>query len=154
MATTPGRKALPLIVQRLDERYPDARYELDWENPLQLLVATTLAAQCTDERVNQVTKTLFKKYRQARDYAQAKIEDLEQDVKQTGFYKTKARSIQNASKVLVEKFEGEVPDTMEELLTLPGVARKTANVVLNNAFKVPSGIIVDTHCAGSAGGWA
>ncbi len=136
-------KALPV----LRERFPDARYELDWETPLDLLVATILAAQCTDERVNRVTKTLFPKYPTARDYAEADIAVLEEDVRPTGFYKNKAKTVQAVAKMLVQTFNGEVPRTMAELVTLPGVARKTANVVLTTAFGIASGIIVDTHVA-------
>jgi uracil-DNA glycosylase len=136
---------LPILLQRLNETYPEARYELNWETPLQLLVATILAAQSTDERINQVTPGLFAKYPDARAFAEADLTELEKDLKPTGFYRNKARAVQGACQVLVERFGGEVPRTMEELLTLPGVARKTANVVLNNAFRIPSGVIVDTH---------
>jgi endonuclease III len=135
------------LLERLEKKYPDARYELDWTTPLELLVATILAAQCTDVRVNKVTKTLFPKYKTARDYVDANTEELEDILKPTGTYKQKAKSIQEACKQLVDKFGGEVPRTMEELVTLRGVARKTANVVLNNAWDIPSGIIVDTHVA-------
>ncbi len=135
------------LIDRLEKKYPDARYELDWTTPLELLVATILAAQCTDVRVNKVTKSLFPKYRTARDYADANTEELEEILKPTGTFKQKAKSIQEACKMLVEQYGGEVPQTMEELVTLRGVARKTANVVLNNAWDIPSGIIVDTHVA-------
>lgn len=135
------------VINRLNAKHPNARYELNWETPLQLLVATILAAQCTDERVNKVTSDLFKKYTSAKDYADADLATLEQDVKPTGFYRNKAKAIQNACKALVENFKGEVPRTMEEMVTLPGVARKTANVVLNTAFKLPTGVIVDSHVA-------
>jgi endonuclease III len=135
------------LLERLEAKYPDARYELDWTTPLELLVATILAAQCTDVRVNKVTKTLFPKYRTARDYVEANTEELEEILKPTGTYKQKAKAIQEACKQLVDKFGGEVPRTMAELVTLRGVARKTANVVLNNAWDIPSGIIVDTHVA-------
>jgi endonuclease-3 len=138
---------LPLIIKRLRGEYPDPRYELNWETPLQLLVATILAAQCTDERVNKVTPALFAKYPDAQAYADADLSELEEDVRPTGFYKNKARAIKGACQALVENFSGEVPAFMEELVTLPGVARKTANVVLNNAFQIPCGIIVDSHCA-------
>jgi len=147
MARAAKPKHLDTVIERLRKHYPNARYELNFETPLQLLVATILAAQCTDERVNKVTEPLFKKYPDARSYADAKLEQLEEDVKPTGFYKNKAKAIQGACRALVENFNGEVPRTMEEMLTLPGVARKTANVVLTNAFKIPSGIIVDSHCA-------
>jgi uracil-DNA glycosylase/endonuclease III len=138
-------QALPTIVQRLRATYPNARYELNYETPLQLLVATILAAQCTDERVNQVTPALFKKYPDAKAYATADIEGLAEDLKPTGFYRQKARTVQAVCRALVEHFAGEVPRSMEEMVTLPGVARKTANVVLNNAFQLPTGVIVDTH---------
>lgn len=137
--------SLPVILERLHEKHPNARYELDWTTPVDLLVATILAAQCTDERVNQVTKTLFKKYPDARAYAEANMEELEQDLKPTGFYRQKAKTVQAVCQALVEKHDGEVPVTMEEMVELPGVARKTANVVLNNAFQLPTGVIVDTH---------
>src|SRR5262249_36169067 len=145
MARSRSIEALPTILQRLKAEHPHARYELDWETPLQLLVATILAAQCTDERVNKVTKMLFKKYPDAQSYANADISVLEEDLKPTGFYREKAKKVQNACKDLVERFGGEVPRTMDEMLTLYGVARKTANVVLNNAFNLPTGVIVDTH---------
>src|SRR5262249_44046234 len=132
------------ILQKLREKHPNARYELDWSTPLELLVATILAAQCTDERVNKVTATLFRKYPDARAYAEAKTEDLEEDIKATGFYRQKTKTIQGVCSALLKRFGGEVPRTMKELVTLPGVARKSANVVLNTAWDIPSGIIVDT----------
>ncbi len=137
--------AVPAILQRLHATYPDARYELNWETPLQLLVATILAAQCTDERVNQVTPGLFRKYPDARAYAEADPALLEEDLEPTGFYRQKARTVQAVCRDLVDRFGGEVPASMEEMVTLPGVARKTANVVLNTAFGLPTGVIVDTH---------
>ncbi|MBI4852176.1 MAG: endonuclease III [Acidobacteria bacterium] len=133
------------LIEILKEKYPNARYELDWDNPLQLLIGTILAAQCTDERVNKVTKILFPKYPNAQAVADADIGELEEVLKPTGFYKKKAKQIQDVCRALLENFAGEVPKTMAELTTLPGVARKSANVVLNNAFRIPSGIIVDTH---------
>ena len=142
----PCRTSIPHLTE-LQKKYPDARYELDWTTPLELLVATILAAQCTDVRVNKVTKTLFPKYRTAKDYAEANTEELEQILVPTGAYKQKAKSVQETCRVLVERHGGEVPQTMEELTALRGVARKTANVVLNNAWDIPSGIIVDTHVA-------
>ena len=145
MAAKP--KNLPAVLARLRKQYPDARYELNFETPLQLLVATILAAQCTDERVNEVTSDLFVKYPDARSYADAPPERLEQDVHPTGFFRKKAARIREVCRALVERFGGRVPDTMEEMLTLPGVARKTANVVLNMAFHKPTGVIVDSHCA-------
>ena len=147
MAKSAKPTNLDTIINRLHEQFPEARYELNWETPLQLLVATILAAQCTDERVNKLTAELFKKYTDARSYAEAERAQLEEDVKPSGFYKNKAKAIQGACQTLVDRFGGEVPRTMEEMLTLPGVARKTANVVLNTAFKIPTGIIVDSHCA-------
>ncbi len=133
------------IVAQLRQLYPGASCSLDFRSPLELLVATMLSAQCTDERVNQVTKSLFRKYRSAEDYASANPEELEQDVKQTGFYRNKAKHIREAAQIIVERYNGQVPRTMEELITLPGVARKTANVVMGNAFGVVEGVVVDTH---------
>jgi endonuclease-3 len=135
------------LLARLREAHPDARYELNWTTPFELLVATILAAQCTDERVNRVTATLFQKYRSPQAFAEADTAGLEEDLKPTGFYKQKTKSVQSMSRELLAKFGGEVPKTIEELITLPGVARKTANVVLNTAFNLPSGVIVDTHVA-------
>ena len=132
------------IITLLKKRYPDARCVLNHKNPLELLVATILSAQCTDVRVNKVTKDLFKKYKQAEDYAGAKPEILENDIRSTGFYKNKARSIIKCCKVIFEKYKGKVPATMEELVALGGIGRKTANVILGNAFGIP-GITVDTH---------
>lgn len=139
--------SISTIIAKLREIYPNARYELNWETPLQLLVATILAAQCTDERVNKVTSYLFVKYSGAFSYVEADILELEQDIKPTGFYRNKAKTIQSVCQELIARFGGEVPQTMEEIVTLPGIARKTANVVLNTAFDIPSGIIVDTHVA-------
>ncbi len=133
------------IIKTLKELYPQAKYELNFSTPLELLVATILAAQCTDERVNAVTKDLFQKYRSARDYASVSQEELEQDVKPTGFYRNKAKSVRAACQYLVDHFGGEVPHTISEMIRLPGVARKTANVVLGNAFGINDGFIVDTH---------
>ncbi len=133
------------ICQGLDQAYPDAECSLDHESPLQLIVATILSAQCTDVRVNIVTKELFRTYRTAADYAKAPIGDLEKAVKSTGFYRNKAKSIQGMARMLVAKHRGAVPRTMEELLELPGVARKTANVVLGVAWKIAVGVVVDTH---------
>lgn len=133
------------VEERLRQLHPDARYELNFDNPFQLLVATILAARCTDERVNRVTATLFEKYPTPQAYADADIEELEQDVRPTGSYKTKARSVQGTAQEILARFGGEVPANMEDLITLPGVARKTANVVLNMAFEIPSGVIVDSH---------
>jgi endonuclease-3 len=125
--------------------YPNAHCELDFRNPLQLLVATILSAQSTDKRVNMVTPALFKKYRTAKDYADAPQAELEDAIKSTGFYRNKAKSIRGAMRAIVEKHGGKVPETMEELYALPGVGRKTANEVLGNAFHKNEGIVVDTH---------
>ncbi|MGZ3723584.1 MAG: endonuclease III [Bdellovibrionales bacterium] len=133
------------IIQRLKRYYPDAHCALDHTNPLELLMATILSAQCTDERVNIVTKTLFAKYRTAKDYAEAPAEEIEDIIKSTGFYRAKAKSLKGTGKIIAEEFHGEVPRKMEELRRLPGVGRKTANVVLGNAFNITSGIVVDTH---------
>ncbi len=133
------------ILERLKKAYPDARIALRFENPLQLLVATILSAQCTDERVNQVTAELFRRYPDARAFAEADLEELAEAIKPTGFYQQKARYLKEACRILVEKYGGEVPRTMEALLELPGVARKTANIVLANAYGVVEGIPVDTH---------
>jgi endonuclease-3 len=135
------------IIARLKQAYPDAHCELDHTNALELLVATILSAQCTDKRVNLVTADLFKKYRSAADYAQASLPELEQAFKTTGFFRNKARSIKTCCQALVEKHGGLVPRTMEDLTQLGGVGRKTANVVLGNAFGVNCGIVVDTHVA-------
>jgi len=132
-------------VARLKAEYPDARTELDWKSPLELLVATVLSAQTTDVQVNRVTQGLFAKYRTAEDYANADPSELEEDIRPTGFYRNKARSLRNMAGALVEEHGGEVPNTMQELVALPGVGRKTANVVLGNAFGVDEGIVVDTH---------
>ena len=133
------------MILRLQAEHPDARTELDWKSPLELLVATVLSAQTTDVQVNRVTETLFAKYRTAEDYAHADPEELEEDIRPTGFYRNKARSLRNMAAALVEEYGGEVPSTMQELVALPGVGRKTANVVLGNAFGVDEGIVVDTH---------
>lgn len=133
------------ILKGFKKLYPKADCELNFKNPLELLIATILSAQCTDKRVNQVTPSLFKKYKTAHDYARADLTQLEQEIRSTGFYRSKARSIHESCKVLVEKFSGQVPKTMEELVELPGVARKTANVVLGTAYGIASGIVVDTH---------
>ena len=133
------------VTARLKDEYPDARTELDWSNPLELLVATILSAQTTDVQVNRVTEDLFVKYRSAEDYADAAPEDLAEDIRPTGFYRNKARSLQGMARALVEEHGGEVPSTMTELVALPGVGRKTANVVLGNAFGANEGIVVDTH---------
>lgn len=133
------------IYKILEKEYPDARIELEYRNPLELLVAVILSAQCTDKRVNTVTKELFKKYKTAEDYANADIKELESLIKSTGFYRNKARNIKAMAKKLVEDYNSTVPDNMAALLTLPGVARKTANVVLAGAYNKAEGIAVDTH---------
>jgi endonuclease-3 len=129
----------------LKAEYPDARIELDWSNPLELLVATILSAQTTDVQVNRVTESLFAKYRTAEDYADSTPDELEEDIRPTGFYRNKARSLRGMAIVLVEEHGGEVPRAMSELVALPGVGRKTANVVLGNAFGTNEGVVVDTH---------
>jgi len=128
----------------LKKEYPDARCLLNYKNPFELLIATILAAQCTDGRVNEVTKTLFSKFPDSKSMAQAEIEELEEIVKPTGFFKNKAKSLKNATFTIIDKFSGNFPDNMKDLVSLPGVGRKTANVVLGNCFGVPV-IIVDTH---------
>jgi endonuclease-3 len=133
------------VIELLEKEHPDAKIALHFTNPLELLVATILSAQCTDERVNMVTKELFKKYAKAEDYANADLAELEQDIKSTGFYRNKAKNIKKCCQLLVEKYHSQVPRTMAELLELPGVARKTANIVLSNAFGVVEGVAVDTH---------
>ena len=133
------------LVSRLKRSYPDARCSLNFSNPLELLVATILSAQCTDERVNLVTAELFRKYRRPEDYTRVAQEELERDIHSTGFFRNKAKAIQGACRMIGEKHGGRVPETMEELIALPGVARKTANVVLGNAFQIASGVVVDTH---------
>ncbi len=132
------------VLDILQKEYPDARVTLDFKDPLQLLIATILAAQCTDERVNQVAKDLFKKYRQASDYARADLKTLEGEIRSTGFFRNKAKSIIGCGQALVEKFNGQVPRTLEELTSLSGVGRKTANIILGNAFGQQA-IAVDTH---------
>jgi endonuclease-3 len=133
------------IIRRLKRAYPGAKCSLNHTNPFELLVATILSAQCTDERVNMVTADLFRKYRKPEDYLNVSPRELEKDIQSTGFFRNKTKSIQGASKMLTEQYGGEVPQTMEELLELPGVARKTANVVLGNAFDIHAGVVVDTH---------
>ena len=133
------------IIKLLKRAYPDARCALNHSNAFELLVATILSAQCTDERVNIVTADLFRKYRKPEDYLKVPATELQQDIRTTGFFRNKTKSIQGACKMLVEEFGGEVPRTMEELLKLPGVARKTANVVLGVAYGIAEGIVVDTH---------
>jgi endonuclease-3 len=138
-------KRVAEILAKLDEAYPAAACELKHENAFQLLISTILSAQCTDVRVNQVTETLYKKYPTPEAFAYANPRELEQEIRPTGFFRNKTKSIMGASKAIVENFGGQVPRTMEEMLTLPGAARKTANVVLGTAFGIASGVVVDTH---------
>ncbi len=133
------------VMELLEQEHPDAKVALHYSNPLELLVATILSAQSTDETINKVTKTLFKKYTKPEDYTNADLKELEQDIRSTGFYHNKAKNLQNSAKILVEKYNSKVPKTMEELVKLPGVARKTANIVLTNAYGVIAGVAVDTH---------
>jgi endonuclease-3 len=150
-ATKPSRAAgtdprrVADILAKLDEAYPNATCELNHKNAFELLIATILSAQCTDVRVNQVTQTLFKKYPDPKAFAYANPGELQQEIRPTGFFRNKTKSVMGASKGILEKFGGGVPRTMDEILTLPGVARKTANVVLGTAYGIPSGIVVDTH---------
>ena len=144
MADTNPQRVAAIFV-KLDEAYPDATCELKHENAFQLLISTILSAQCTDVRVNQVTQELYKKYTKPESFAYANPADLEKEIRPTGFFRNKTKSVMGASKAIVEQFSGQVPHTMEELLTLPGVARKTANVVLGTAYGIASGIVVDTH---------
>jgi endonuclease-3 len=141
------KRAAPIteVIARLEREYPDARTELNWTNPLELLVATILSAQTTDVQVNAVTQTLFERYRSAEDYARADQARLEEDIRPTGFFRNKARALGGMARALLEHHGGEVPRTMSELVALPGVGRKTANVVLGNAFGVNEGVVVDTH---------
>ena len=139
------RRVRDAILPILKRTYPGAKCSLDHTNPLELLVATILSAQCTDERVNIVTKSLFKKYRSAKAYAEVAPEELEKDIQSTGFYRNKTKSLRGMGAALVERHDGKVPRTMEELTHLPGVGRKTANVVLGNAFNENVGVVVDTH---------
>ncbi|MBI3326993.1 MAG: endonuclease III [Nitrospinae bacterium] len=139
------------IIARLKDAYPNARCTLDFTNPLELLVATVLSAQCTDQRVNMVTKSLFKKYRTARAYALAPPDALEEDIRSTGFYRNKAKALRACCTELVERHAGKVPADMDALVRLPGIGRKTANVILGNAFGLAEGLVVDTHVRRLAG---
>jgi endonuclease-3 len=138
------RKRVKEIIRILSKAIPDSKIALKFSNPLELLIATILSAQCTDVKVNQVTADLFKKYRSAKDYAEANLAELEEEIRPTGFYRNKATAIHRCCQELAKRFGGDVPKTLEELVTLPGVGRKTANVILGNAFRIP-GIVVDTH---------
>ena len=144
-AVKPDAAPIAEVITRLKREYPDADTELNWRNPLELLVATMLSAQTTDVRVNMVTENLFDRYRTAADYAGAVPAELEEDIRPTGFFRNKARALQGMARALLERHGGEVPRTMDELVALPGVGRKTANVVLGNAFGVDEGVVVDTH---------
>jgi endonuclease-3 len=141
----PIEERAPEIIRILSETYPDAKVALRFSNPLEMLVATILSAQCTDEKVNEVTETLFAKYRTCEDYLRVPEDELKRDIKPTGFFNQKATSIREACRRIVEVYDGKVPDTMEDLITLRGVARKTANIVLGNAYGKVVGIAVDTH---------
>ncbi|MDQ3755010.1 MAG: endonuclease III [Acidobacteriota bacterium] len=145
--STDNKQRTRELIRRLKKEYPDARCSLNHANPLELLIATILSAQCTDERVNLVTAELFRKYRRAEDYLSVEQAELEQDIHSTGFFRNKAKAIQGACRMIVEEYGGEVPADIEQLLRLPGVARKTANVVLGNAYGIASGVVVDTHVA-------
>ncbi len=142
-----ARERAAELVEVLPEVYPGAHCELQFKNPLQLLIATILSAQCTDKRVNMVTPALFAKYRTAKDYAAASPATFEEEIKTTGFFRNKTKSVLGAARVIAAEHGGKVPDTMEELHALPGVGRKTANVVLGNAFNKSEGVVVDTHVA-------
>jgi endonuclease-3 len=133
------------IIRILGKEYPDARVALEHKNPFQLLIATILSAQSTDVQINKITRKLFKKYRAPEDLAKAPLEEIETDIRSSGFYRNKAKNIKNACRILIKDFDSEVPRTMEELITLPGVARKTANIVLSGGFGIIAGIPVDTH---------
>lgn len=139
------KKRAGKIIGLLKRGYPDARCSLNYSTPLELLIATILSAQCTDERVNLVTIDLFRKYRSAGDYINAVPAEIEHDIHSTGFFRNKAKAIQGACRMIIEEYGGRVPNSIEELIALPGVARKTANVVLGNAYEIASGVVVDTH---------
>jgi len=141
------RERLGKIIAGLKQTYPDAHCELNYRNPLQLMVATILSAQCTDKQVNIVTKDLFKKHKKAADFTAVPLEELQNDIRRIGLFRNKAKSIQNACCALVEHHKGKVPNTMAELVALAGVGRKTANVILGNAFDINEGVVVDTHVA-------
>jgi endonuclease-3 len=147
LAITEEKQRTLKIIRQLKREYPDARCSLNHTTPLELLIATILSAQCTDERVNLVTEELFRKYRRAEDYYAVEQAELEQDIRSTGFFRNKAKAIQGACRLITENHRGRVPENVDELLNLPGVARKTANVVLGNAYGIISGIVVDTHVA-------
>lgn len=145
MVDVEEKKRAGKIIAQLKRAYPDAHCSLNYSTPLELLIATILSAQCTDERVNLVTVDLFMKYRSAEDYVRAAPAELEHAIHSTGFFRNKAKAIQGACQMILEQYGGRVPETLEELIALPGVARKTANVVLGNAYGIASGVVVDTH---------
>lgn len=151
MASSEEKERARKIIKLLKKEYPDAHCTLNHSNPLELLIATILSAQCTDERVNIVTADLFRKYRSADDYLKVPRTELEDDIRTTGFFRNKAKSLQGACKIISEQHGGRVPESIDELLALPGVARKTANVVMGNAFGVASGVVVDTHVSRLSG---
>ncbi|MBN1910356.1 MAG: endonuclease III [Pirellulales bacterium] len=144
-SSAPAKRHAAAVLRRLARAYPEATCSLDFRNTLELLVATILSAQCTDQRVNQVTKLLFAKYRSAADYATAPREELEKDIQSTGFFRNKAKSLQGCCQKLVDEHQGKVPKSLDALVELPGIGRKTANVILGTAFKTASGVVVDTH---------
>jgi len=146
-STAAAKRHAARIARLLAEHYPHASCSLDFQSPLELLVATILSAQCTDQRVNRVTKTLFRKYPTAAHYARADLPQLERDIQSTGFFRNKAKSIQGCCIAILEQYGGQVPKEMEKLVGLPGIGRKTANVVLGTAYGIPSGMVVDTHVA-------
>ena len=139
------KKRIHEIIELFEKEHPDAKIALHYSDPLELLIATILSAQCTDKTVNEVTAMLFKKYRSAEDYAHVNIRTLEREIRSTGFYHNKAKNLKKTAQIIAKQYNGQVPRTMDELLTLPGVARKTANIVLSNAFGIIEGIAVDTH---------
>ena len=143
--TAQAKRHVRKLLGALEHAYPEAECSLDFHNPLELLVATVLSAQCTDERVNLVTKKLFRRYRSAADYAQARQRELERDIQSTGFFRNKAKNLRACCRELVDRFDGRVPQEMDSLVALPGIGRKTANVILGTAFAKASGVVVDTH---------
>lgn len=141
-----NKKDAIIIIETLKEMYPDAKCSLDFSTPFQMLVSVVLSAQCTDERVNKTTPSIFSKYSTPQDFADMDIELLEELIHPCGFYKTKAKNLKRTAQILVEKYDGIVPNNMEDLMSLPGVGRKSANVIMLEAFDLPQGIAVDTHC--------
>jgi endonuclease-3 len=147
LAATDAKRYAAKVERGLSRQYPDAKCSLDFRTPLDLLVATILSAQCTDERVNVVTKDLFRRHPTAADYAEASLSELEQEIQSTGFFRNKAKSIKGCCQILVQEHDGMVPKEMDQLTRLPGIGRKTANVVLGTAYRIASGVVVDTHVA-------